>query len=430
MRNETQERSGAEALTSLTELVKTAVKPAAPDHIRQGLDKLTQRLDGGHRHGSFRWLLVGAVATSMLAVFAGTSLWRSRTSLKVGPALAYTIEGGSVVDGGYLRESGRNGITLRFSEGTRFVLASGTRGHLRSVDTAGAHIAIEHGTALFQVTPRVGGRWLVDVGPFLVNVKGTVFRVAWDAPAGRFELSLRRGQVSVSGPVSGGDITLRAGQRLVVNLPKAETLISEGDEREETTLRPGPAGASAPHEQPATVPERPTSRAAGSGSASAAPARTDVERRWATAVASGEWDRILADVDRMGVKTTIEKASSADLFALADAARYRRRPDLARDTLLALRRRFPDSPRSGDVAFLLGRVEESRDRGAAQALRWYDDYLAQAQAGTFASEALGRKMILTSKLQGHDKARPVAEEYLRRFPSGTYAGTARALRGP
>lgn len=429
MTNDNRVHSGAEALANLTELVKTAVKPAAPDHIRQGLDKLTMRLDG-RRQRPVRWLLVGAVATSMLAVFVGTSLWRSRTSLKVGPALAYTIEGGSVVDGGYLRESGRNGITLRFSEGTQFLLASGTRGHLRSVDTAGAHIAIEHGTALFRVTPRVGGRWLVDVGPFLVNVKGTVFKVAWDAPAGRFELSLRRGQVSVSGPVSGGDITLRAGQRLVVNLPKAETLISEDDDREDATLRPGPASTAAPHEQPATLPERPTSRAAGSGSATAAPAKTDVERRWAGAVAAGEWDRILADVDRIGVKATIEKASSTDLFALADAARYRRRPELARDTLLALRRRFPDSPRSGDVAFLLGRVEESRERGAAQALRWYDDYLAQAQAGTFASEALGRKMILTSKLKGPDKARPVAEEYLRRFPSGTYAGTARALRGP
>jgi hypothetical protein len=52
---------------------------------------------------------------------------------------------------------------------------------------------------------------------------------------------------------------------------------------------------------------------------------------------------------------------------------------------------------------------------------------ARAPAGTYASEALGRKMTLTSKLAGASGARPVAEEYLRRFPNGTYAGPARAF---
>jgi hypothetical protein len=36
-------------------------------------------------------------------------------------------------------------------------------------------------------------------------------------------------------------------------------------------------------------------------------------------------------------------------------------------------------------------------------------------------------MILTDKLQGPAQARPIAEDYLRRFPKGSYAGSARAL---
>ncbi len=36
-------------------------------------------------------------------------------------------------------------------------------------------------------------------------------------------------------------------------------------------------------------------------------------------------------------------------------------------------------------------------------------------------------MTLTDKLEGPARARPVAEEYLRRFPEGSYAGSARAL---
>jgi TolA-binding protein len=125
---------------------------------------------------------------------------------------------------------------------------------------------------------------------------------------------------------------------------------------------------------------------------------------------------------------TLEKAPSEDLFALADAARYGRRASLARAALLAERRRFPGSPRSLDAAFLLGRVEESTERGRHRAIEWYDEYLAHAPTGAYVAEALGRKMILTDELEGVASARPVAEEYLRRFPRGSYAGSARALR--
>ena len=126
--------------------------------------------------------------------------------------------------------------------------------------------------------------------------------------------------------------------------------------------------------------------------------------------------------------TTVENASSADLFALADAARYRRRTDLARAALLAQRRRFPRAPRSLDAIFLLGRVEELRAQGAAQAIARYDEYLVQAPTGAYAAEALGRKMILTDERDGRSAARPIADEYLHRFPGGSYAGSARALQ--
>jgi hypothetical protein len=144
-------------------------------------------------------------------------------------------------------------------------------------------------------------------------------------------------------------------------------------------------------------------------------------------LARGHWDTILDDVRRVGVEVTLSKASSEDLFALAYAARYRRRPDLARTALLAARRRFPDSPRAPEAIFLLGRVEESREGGMVRAIARFDEYLARAPTGSFVGEALGRKMTLTDKLEGPARARPVAEEYLRRFPEGSYAGSARAL---
>ena len=137
--------------------------------------------------------------------------------------------------------------------------------------------------------------------------------------------------------------------------------------------------------------------------------------------------RISDEADREGVDGTLDSASSEDLLALADAARYRRRVELARAALLAQRRRFPGSLRALDALFLLGRVEELSADGPARAIAYYDDYLAHAPRGGYAAEALGRKMILTNDLGGPGRARPIADEYLRRFPGGSYAGSARAL---
>jgi hypothetical protein len=53
--------------------------------------------------------------------------------------------------------------------------------------------------------------------------------------------------------------------------------------------------------------------------------------------------------------------------------------------------------------------------------------LSEAVGGTFASEALGRKMTIVERLDGKDAARPLAQMYLRRFSNGTYADAARAL---
>ena len=345
-----------------------------------------------------------------------------RTRLRPPPAaaLTYQIRGGSVVEGGYLRESGPAGIELRFAEGTEMSFQPGTRGRLRTVTSTGARVAIEHGKASFHVTPRNGAEWSVEVGPFLVTVKGTVFSVAWDVVTERFVLTLERGVVSVAGPISGGSVLLKEGQRLAVDLPRKQTIITES-----TTGGPG-AIAGPPADEPApsaglvqTAPRAPER--------AAATARPGTRRGWAQALATGNWDRILDDADHAGIRQTLAQASSDDLLALADAARYRRRGELARDALLAERRRFPGSSSAIEAAYLQGRLAESRPGAVDEALRWYDVYLSGAAAGPYASEALGRKMMATNELHGAGDANALAREYLRRFPTGSYAGAARAL---
>lgn len=415
------------ALTALSELYSGSAEPAAEADIDRGLNSLLARVASANpRRARVSWpVAVAALVLCAVVAVPLTSLIRKRIRPPELALLTYHVEGGRVLERGYLREAGHAGMSVTFNEGSEFRLAPTTRGRIREIAKEGAHIAIEHGTASLSITPGTGRRWLVDVGPFLVTVKGTTFTVSWDPISERFALELQRGNVVVSGPLSTGEIPLRAGQHLAVNLAKAETVITENS----TDAAPdGAANASVP-QQPAQAEPSP-SAASNEPTEAAAPHASSTrngERQWSEELAQGQWDRILDDVKRAGIETTLAKASSDDLFAVANAARYRRQPDLARSALLALRRRFPNSPRSLDAIYLLGRVEESRGSGTAQAIARYAEYLARAPNGPFAGEALGRKMTLTEALEGPARARPAAEEYLRRFPKGSYAGSARAL---
>jgi len=424
------------ALNALTTLARDTVQRPSTAQLARGLNLLFARATAYRsRTRVVRWSLAGLLAAvcTLLGVQLVVVL---RGRVPEQRAVEYRVEGGSVLAGGYLRDSGEDGVRLLFNEGTKVNLMPGARGRLRSLDKEGTRVVVDQGTASFDVARSKDRRWLVEAGPFSVAVKGTLFTVSWDPSSERFELRLQHGSVVVSGPIASGDIELRAGQRLLVNLPKAETLIIEepadgstpGASHASPTLSAEPDPAA-----PALAAGRSTAQdtplAIRSSAVTASSAGNKVERKssWADDLAHGHWDRILEEVERRGVDTTLEAVTSEDLFALADAARYRRRTDLARAALLAQRRRFPGSSRSLDATFLLGRVEEARDK--TRAIGWYDEYLRRAATGSYAAEALGRKMVLTNELKGRSVARPIAEEYLRRFPKGSYAEAARVACG-
>jgi TolA-binding protein len=433
VKNTLREPAESPALDALTELLRASAKSPSPHALERGLHRLRtgatekssrpQRVRGGWR---FRVTVTFCFALGAAGVWLFRGAWHAAER----PVAVNLIEGGKLLDGGYLEESGRAGVKVLFNEGTQFELSPGTRGRLRAVEKDGAKFAIDRGTAAFRIVPSLGHHWSVEAGPFIVAVKGTDFTVNWDPSNERLEVSLRRGRVAISGPILSADLVLRPGQKLSVDLPKAEALITQ--ERQapvaDAISTPSSAAATPPRALPVASSEHAEPRSLAEAPAATASAG---ERRWAKSLANGQWDRILADVERDGVEATLLAASSADLFALADAARYRRRTDLARSALLAQLRRFPSSPRSSDATFLLGRTEELSGGAKPQAIRWYDDYLSRAPGGTYAAEALGRKMILLSEVGRRDDARHVADDYLRRFPEGSYVGAARVfVRSP
>ena len=476
-----RDRAMKGGLDVVAALARKAAPPMTPLQRMRGLDAVVRRGEARQRKRHLVKVGAGLSAFGLVAAgLVGLFVARGRATHPAGAPgvspIAYRVEHGEIGDGGYLRafdrnrlrnglrdrlhdglldregEGDRGRVSLCFAEGTELRLAAGARGRLTSVDAQGARFAIEQGEAQVSVTPRPGARWLIDAGPFLITVQGTVFSAAWDGATERLDVRMTRGLVSVTGPVADGKIAVRAGQRLTINVRQREVLLrpsedAPADTTDDATQGPSDdateTGAASPPQPsqrssngrpsaatagPRTGPARSASSAqAGRGRAGAGAVAVLRERSWTAALAAGDFQTILRDAERRGWRRSLAEARSEELAALADAARYLRRDDLARQALIAQRERFPRSDRAHEAAFLLGRLSETGSDGDVRALSWYDRYLDEAPRGAYAAEAMGRKMTAIEKLEGLPAARDIAREYLRRFPHGTYAGAARAL---
>jgi TolA-binding protein len=164
----------------------------------------------------------------------------------------------------------------------------------------------------------------------------------------------------------------------------------------------------------------------GSLAPGAAPSAVASRKAWSKLIASGEFNTLLSQANERGIPACLLACSPADLSALADAARYTAKTELADQSLRALRTRFVRAPEGRAAAFLLGRLREGQ--GAAKEARtWYDTYLSESPAGAYAAEALAGKMRTVSKTDGRAAAEPLAREYLKRYPTGVHAGTAHGI---
>ncbi|WP_438038602.1 FecR domain-containing protein [Sorangium sp. So ce128] len=404
------------------ELARSSLGVMSPQQRVQGLLRVTERTA---RRPGFRLspLRAGALAlAAAAAVLLGVNGWQRGTR---SDRLSYEVEGGAVQQDGSVQADTSSRPKVRFSDGTEVQLAEMTRAHIVSVNEQGARVALDRGEVHARVVHRSEAQWLFDAGPFLVTVTGTAFALSWAPEDERLDLRLENGAVVVSGPLSGKPIAVRAGQWLTLRQRTGEVLLRDLDLQQGAEASPAPAPPSSDRtEEPgaAPVPDPPGMPASPTASALSAEPRRD----WAGKLAAGKLDVIVDEAQRRGLDVSLAESSNEELSVLADAARYTRRNDIARQALLAQRRRFPATQRGKEAAFLLGRLAEAQEGGAA-ALAWFETYLKEAPQGAYASEALGRKMVIVQRLHGDAQAEAVARAYLRRFPGGTYAQAARAL---
>jgi hypothetical protein len=423
---------------TLTELVGAARDAFGEDlSARQqaGLVRFEQAVAGrtlrssATRGWAFGFGLVAAGAAAAVVMFNRTD-----------STLTFAVVNGTVSDGGYVRAKAEGGTELRFSEGSTFELDPGTSTRVTDIDAHGSRVLLESGRAHVRVTHRPAARWTVDAGPYSVQVVGTEFDVRWSGSEEVLDVQMQRGKIIVRGPLATGGLTMEAGQHLVAHVKDGEIFMdatpgpeaanlprARAESPEPTFADEPPAPAPAPSTAPALAPSHAARTHAIAGHA--APQVAPADASWSKMIAQGDFHGVLAEAEQRGLARTLETGSAADLTALADAARYVRRSDVARRTLLTERDRFPRTATSREAAFFLGGVaeDESGVAAAKTALDWYERYLAESPNGTYAAQALGRQMILVNKLRGAAAARPLASDYLARFPSGPYAEPAKKL---
>ncbi|MEA2697008.1 MAG: transrane sensor [Myxococcales bacterium] len=417
------------------------------ERLRRGLEHGTSPRPRGRRV----WLTLGVAG----AMAVGVALVWQRAQP---PRVTFAVDGATLGGDGYVSGVGSAPAALRFSEGTKVDLGPGSRAFVVSTDRRGARLRLEEGRAHVAVVHRPRARWTVEAGPFTVQVTGTMFDVHWSGGDDLFEVHLIAGSVRVRGPLTGEGVTLRAGERFqarpnqrVMQVERATEETTEAAQAPAATspaaarAAPAPVQVSPPSEPPAPLlPASPASppSASSAGAGAAAPLRASRARvvasatpglggnlgaTWRQRVASGDFRSVLDEAEEQGTAQCLRSLPEDRLASLADAARYAGRSALARDVLLAQRSRFAGSSLARRAAFLLGRLAEESGETPRAALDWYETYLAEAPQGSYAGEALGRKMLVMRANGETAAAAAVAREYLDRFPSGAYAGSARAI---
>lgn len=422
-----------------------------------------------------RWL----VAAAVLLIVAGSSatFWQSARSVP----LAFNVVGPGREGAAYVAAVDDRAALLKFTDGSTVLAHPGARLRVSELHSRGAVLTMERGKATFEVMHRATDtRWVVVAGPFSVTVTGTKFDLDWVPSAERLTVDMLDGQIEVNGPIFTAPATVRRGQRIEADTHRAKWLVTSLDDSKRGVESLSAAAADGEGDLPveplppdevmavihgpiidADAPERrvesPRTSAARfqvAASSQTSPARTSsghdassrsagaadadamerakgtvrttesAPRPWSKLVASGESLRVVTEAESMGVRTCLRQCGSVELRALADAARYSGKLDLAEAALRALRDRFPD--RAAVAAYLLGAVDEARGRSAS-ALRWYDTYISTSPRGGFVSEAMAGRLRMLIASQGYTAARKSAQEYLERFPHGVGVGTARQV---
>lgn len=351
------------------------------------------------------WLGLAALVLTAGAAASGV-YWRSPSTLRC------EAHGAPLIDGNLSAENAP--AELAFSDASQITVSPHSA---LSLDIVGKHAALTRlmrGQLHVKVHHAPDTNWHFFAGRYEVRVVGTEFDLAWDEKAETLSLHMLSGEVRVLG-APGPARVVKAGATL--SLPEPPTT-------PETPLNPTPTSQLP---TPATPLASRDSDAPSEARVSASRAqRESVTDDWAALLKTGQFRAVVESAEALGVEHSLHTTSANNLKALAQAARYTGHAQLSLSAWQAARTRFESQPLGTQASFFLGRGYDEQGN-LREALRWLDTYVSEAPSGVYASEALGRRLVLVQKLSGKAAALASARDYLRRFPGGAYEKTARAL---
>lgn len=177
-----------------------------------------------------RWILAGTVLVVGIAAFRLAFSWSERP-------LHYIVEGATVEAAGTITAAAS--ARVLFSDESRLGIEPSARIKVLATDAHGAQVAVTDGSIDVMVEPRKRSSWRFEAGPFAILVKGTAFRLGFDAAKGRLDLHVKAGEVEVRGPREDDVLTLGGGQQveLFANPPREAPSAAAVQARQEVSQR-------------------------------------------------------------------------------------------------------------------------------------------------------------------------------------------------
>ena len=389
--------------------------PSAATRIKQR-ERLIQSVElglGELQRGSKRRALVTAFAFAVAAIVLVVCGIRWSHTQR---AIHATWNGASLYGPSVVEAATNRPQSLEFTEGSQVLLEPDTRVSLARMSDHDANLTLDDGHILASIRKHAGITWTFVAGPYRIRVVGTRFTVDWDCDRHQLRVAVREGRVKVSGGDLPNDgLVLDAGTTLergaAMDHPKSSV--------QTEVMAPAELSAALP-----PLPRAPTKDLIGpahlSSSGVAGPT-------WSTLATQGKYKEALSLAEMLGFDTLINEVSENDLLLLANAARYSGDTPRAHQAQLKLRERFAGRRSAALAAFYLARSASDIEHRPDIAIHWFETFLTESPSGDLAALARAHLMSLWLNMGQREKARQVAQDYLRYHPDGAQAAQARSL---
>jgi transmembrane sensor len=296
------------------------------------------------------------------------------------------------------------------------LLAPETHVVVRAASTDTMQLELAGGHASFDVVHIPTRVFRVVSGEVTVEVLGTAFEL--ERQGARTHVAVTRGRVAVSW--KNGRTELAAGEAGWFPKPAQAEAVGNESAARATTEDTEPA---------------PENRVAPTSAPGPAPAHVTLNKSHASSTTSDGWREPAERGDFTHAYELLRqtKRPPADdveeLLLAADTARLSGHPEAALPFLRKVVNDHPDDSRAPLAAFTLGGVLMQQLGRPGEAESAYGKARALALQSSLAQDALARQVEAAHRAGDAERARSLASEYLRRYPSGRRVNAVRGFGG-